>query len=161
MKKILFAIIIFLSTLAYGQKSSSEIKLRSFLADSLAINSKNVEIAISVLNNSKKSIKISNSFSWGFRKLDNFSDFIVDLQKIDSSSTYQSYPIPDISLPPYNEIKLVNLKSGGTLTDSLNIAHTFDAGLEKGLYKVRVLFKISKHNRLPDTYSNWTYFLIQ
>jgi hypothetical protein len=48
-----------------------------------------------------------------------------------------------------------------TLNDNFNIAIFYSYRVPKGTYRVRVLYKVSKHNSISDIYSNWVEFEIK
>jgi hypothetical protein len=155
---LLFSLLVLVSS--FVDCKNDKIKVDATLMDAGTISPKEVELKVQILNLSGNIIEVPDVLFWGLKN-DPYADFILEIERKDSGLDFKSFAIPDNYQPQYRKTVLTKLNDKDTLNDNFNIAGFYSYRFPKGAYRVRVLFKVSKHNKINDIYSNWVEFAIK
>ncbi|HEY6436107.1 MAG TPA: hypothetical protein VIY47_05930, partial [Ignavibacteriaceae bacterium] len=118
-------------------------------------------IQIEITNNSKKEILIPDLLYWGILN-DPVADLILEIQRQNDQNEFSSYEIPDNYHPSFEPMSLTKLPPDGIRRDTVDVSFFFSYNIPKGNYRVKVLYKISNHNKFEnDVPSNWAKFSIE
>jgi len=139
---------------------NNKIKVELSLLDTSTLSSKKVELLVRVINFSGNSIRVPDIVFWGLKN-DPYADFILEVEKKGTLKRFTHFDIPDNYNPTYREIVLREVNDKDTLKESFNIAFFYSHRFPKGVYRTRVLYKISRYNSSADIYSNWMEFVIK
>ena len=97
---------------------------------------------------------------WGLEN-DPYADFILEIEEKNGSSNFVHYDIPDNYHPQFTEEVIRKLGDKACLSDSFNIAIFYGYRFPMGVYRARVVYKISRYNSFTDIPSNWVDFTIK
>lgn len=155
---LLFSLLFLISS--FVNCKNGTIKVEVSLMDANTISSKKVELKVQIINFSGNAVQVPDVLFWGLKN-DPYADFFLEIERKDSAMNFISFDIPDNYQPRYKETVLTRLNDKDTLNDNFNIAIFYSYRFPKGAYRVRVLYKVSKHNSISDIYSNWVEFAIK
>ena len=119
-----------------------------------------VTMNVKITNHSGKVVNLPKNLRLGL-KSDSIADFFLEIEQKKSDSIFYPLSMIDERLPSYNKSDFTSLSDGKFLIDSFNIASFKGYNFETGEYRGRVLFRVSKYNKMGDIYSNWASFSIK
>jgi hypothetical protein len=154
----LFSLLLLLSS--FVNCKNDTIKVEASLLDTNTISAKRVELKVQIINFSGNAVQVPDVLFWGLKN-DPYADFFLEMEKKDSTMKFNPFALPDNYHPRYKETVLTKMCDKDTLNDNFNIAIFYSYRVPKGTYRVRVLYKVSKHNSISDIYSNWVEFEIK
>lgn len=154
----LFSVLFLISS--FVNCKNDTIKVEASLLDINTISAKKVELKVQIINSSGNAVQVPDVLFWGLKN-DPYADFFLEIEKRDSTMNFILFDIPDNYHPRYKETVLTKLSDQDTLNDNFNIAIFYSYRFPKGAYRVRVLYKVSRHNSISDIYSNWVEFTIK
>ena len=141
---------------SFGQQEKKNIEVKITFVEKDSIKSNKVHIRVEVVNKSKKPIVIvvPEDLNYGLNS-DPLADFIVKIEKKGRDSLFRPFEIPVNYFPQVSDEKFSQIKNNESFKSGLDVATFFGYRIPVGNYRIRLLYKISKHNKIKDVYSNW------
>ena len=162
MKKRLNSTILFVAVLCFtfkqAQTQSDKINV-TIVADSIPFSSKTAAIFIKIANLTPGKLTMPEKMSMSLNKNDS-NDFTLEVQK-KQGGDYTKVLMPDNQTIVPSKNALIKLPEGKNVAQRFDIASFFSYDIPKGEYRLRVLYLVSKHNKIEDMYSNWLDFAIK
>ena len=119
-----------------------------------------IQMNISIINNSLKKRKVPDELYIGYEN-DTNSDMIFYVQKINRNVKLPQVPTSDYAYPDFLQNGKRFIEIGSKKEYDFNLDRFYN--LQKGLYRTRAKFVIPWINNLKTkfVYSNWVYFNIK